>query len=85
MTQIQTFKNASFEVQCICVKGDAWFKGKDIANILGYKNTKDAMLDHVDDDTQKFEELSRGPVFLPLAANPNNAIFINESGLYFLI
>ena len=69
MAQIQTFKNSSFEVQCICVKGDPRFKGKDIASILGYKNTKEAIIDHVDDDDkQKLEELARGHVFLPLAA-----------------
>jgi len=50
MTQIQTFKKSSFEVQCICVKGDAWFKGKDIANILGYKNAMQVVGVNVDED-----------------------------------
>ena len=39
MTQIQTFQNASFKVQCVCVSGEPWFRGKDVAMMLGYANT----------------------------------------------
>ena len=58
MTQIQTFQNASFKVQCVCVSGEPWFKGKDVAKILGYNNTTQALIKNVDDDDKKkMEEL----------------------------
>ena len=30
--------------------GTLWFVARDVANILGYHNTKKAIIDHVDDD-----------------------------------
>ena len=76
---------AGFELKYILVDGEPWFKGKVVANALGYINTKLAILDHVEnDDKKKMEEL-RGIVSLPLDYNTRNTIFINESGLYSLI
>ena len=86
MTQIQTFSNSSFSVQCMCVKGEPWFKGKDVATILGYQNTKQAIRVNVDeDDKKKLEEVSKGLSDSPLPGNSKNIVFINESGLYSLI
>ena len=86
MTQIQTFQNASFKVQCVCVSGEPWFKGLDIATVLGYTNSRKAIIDHVDDDDKmKFEEVSKGNETLRLPGNSKNTVFINESGLYSLI
>ena len=60
MTQIQTFENSSFKVQCVCVSGEPWFKGKEVATILGYKNTMQAIRVNVDDDDKKkMEELGK--------------------------
>ena len=50
MTAIQTFQNSSFKVQCFCVDGNPWFRGKDVATVLGYVNTKQAIRVNVDDD-----------------------------------
>ena len=70
MTQIQTFQNSSFSVQCICAKGEPWFKGKDVATILGYQNTKQAIRVNVDDDDKKkLEEASKGLSDSPLPGN----------------
>ena len=67
MTQIETFQNSSFKVECICVKGEPWFKGKDVAMILGYANTAKAILNNVDDDDKKkLEEVSKGLSDSPL-------------------
>ena len=86
MTQIQTFQNSSFKVQCVCVDGAPWFKGFDIATVLGYTNSRKAIIDHVDDDDKmKFEEVSKGNETLRLPGNSKNTVFINESGLYSLI
>ena len=85
MTQIQTFQNSSFQIGCVCVDGNPWFRGKDVATILGYNNTKQAIIKNVDvDDKKKMEELG-GLSERPLDANAKQTIFINESGLYSLI
>ena len=72
MTQIQTFQNSSFnrgKVQCACVSGEPWFRGKDVATVLGYANTKQAIIKNVDgDDKKKMEELG-GLSERPLDAN----------------
>ena len=53
MTQIQTFQNSSFKVQCVCVSGEPWFRGKDVATILGYADTKKAIANNIDADYKK--------------------------------
>ena len=50
MTQIQTFQYSSFKVKCVCTNGEPWFRGKDVAWVLGYIDTKKAIANHVDDD-----------------------------------
>ena len=58
MTQIQTFQNSSFKIECVCVDGNPWFRGKDVATTLGYNNTKQSIRVNVeDDDKKKMEEL----------------------------
>ena len=85
MTQIQTFQNASFKVQCVCVSGEPWFRGRDVATVLGYANTTKAIINNVEeDDKKKMEELGN-PCEGLLDANARKTIYINESGLYSLI
>ena len=58
MTTIQTFQNSNFKVQCICVDGSPWFRGKDVATVLGYADTKKAITKNVDEyDKQIFSDL----------------------------
>ena len=66
---------------------DIWFRGKTVASILGYSNSRKAINDHVDEEDKcKLDELkSRGNDSLPLTWNLKNTIYINESGLYCLI
>ena len=65
--------------------GEPWFKGKEIATILGYANTKQAIIVNVDvDDKCKFDTL-RGLSDSPLDYNTRNLMYINESGLYSLV
>ncbi len=86
MTQLRTFQSDSFKVQCLSVDGSPWLKGKDVADILGYTNSRKAIGDHVEDDDKKtIEEVSKGNDSLRLPANSKNTVFINESGLYSLI
>ena len=85
MTQLQTFQNSSFKVQCVCVSGEPWFKGKEVAAILGYANTRQAIRVNVDDDDKKKMEELGGLSDSPLDANAKQSMYINESGLYSLI
>jgi len=75
--------------------GEIWFVGKDVAEILGYKDTKSAIIDHVDDDDKmivnqkKFQKIASeskgGETPPPKFDSPRGLMFINESGLYSLI
>ena len=75
----QIFKNAEFgSIRTCMVDGEIYFVGKDVASGLGYKNTKDALMRHVD------EEDKLGSGFTTSGQN-REMIIINESGLYSLI
>lgn len=51
MKELQVFKNKEFgQVRVIEKDGEPWFIGKDIAEILGYSNPRDALRKHVDDE-----------------------------------
>ena len=74
-----------FELKYVVVDSEPWFKGKVVANALGYVNTKLAIIDHVESsDKKKMEELM-GISQIPLDYRMRTSMFINESGLYSLI
>jgi hypothetical protein len=51
MSELQIFQNAEFgSVRSITVNGEPYFVGKDVAEILGYGNTRDALAAHVDEE-----------------------------------
>ena len=50
MCETLTFQNSSFKIHQVVVDGEPWFRGKDIAKVLGYQNTTKAIIVHVDDD-----------------------------------
>ena len=58
-------------------RGEPWFVGSDVANSLGYANTRKALRDHVDE-----EDKTRNESFL---VNGTAPILINESALYTLV
>ena len=79
MTQIQTFENSSFKVQCVCVSGEPWFRGRDVATILGYNNTTQALIKNVDDDDKKkMEELGVPKWDPPMATKGGQCILTNQ-------
>ena len=61
-------------------KGETFFVGKDVAEALGYKNTRKALLDHVDKDDRE-----DGVTIRDAIGRSQNIVVINESGLYSLI
>ena len=61
-------------------KGEPWFVGKDVAKVLGYKKTENALMVHVDNE-DKTTTLIQGT-----GSNyKSKAVIINESGLYSLV
>ena len=80
MNNLQIFNNPEFgAVRAVEHDGEPWFVGKDVAEALGYSNTRDALDRHVDDDDKNSVVNPDGK-----RGNPNVTI-INESGLYSLI
>jgi len=73
-------------VECVMVNGEPWFKGKSVATILGYADTKDAISKHVYPEFKKPLNLLMKPIegtnSLPSTCSENNAHFISEAGLY---
>jgi len=74
------------QLSVIKQEDNIWFRAKTVAEILGYKNTKDALIRHVDDEDKiKLGQFEKGRVSRPLKKNEKNTIYINESGMYSLI
>ena len=49
--EIQLFHNDEFgEVRTVLIDGEPWFVGKDVATVLGYKETAKAIRFHVDEE-----------------------------------
>uniref|UniRef100_UPI00359C28FB BRO family protein n=1 Tax=Thomasclavelia spiroformis TaxID=29348 RepID=UPI00359C28FB len=79
MNELQIFKNEDFgEIRSLIVDNEPWFVGKDVANILGYSNTRKAINDHVDEE-------DKGVTKCDTLGGKQDLIVINESGLYSLI
>lgn len=66
------------EVRTVMFDDEPWFVGKDIAEILGYVNSRDALAKHVDEDDKLTSQIAT-------AGQMRNQTVINESGLYSLI
>uniref|UniRef100_UPI000CF5BFCF BRO family protein n=1 Tax=Streptococcus suis TaxID=1307 RepID=UPI000CF5BFCF len=77
--ELQIFKNEKFgEVQLVEINNEPWFIGKEIAEILAYKEPNKAITRHVDEeDRTKHPILTKGGL--------QDSYIINESGLYSLI
>ena len=70
------------QVRTVVRDGEPWFVGKDGAIVLGYGNTKDALLSHIDEEDRAILQRSENATF----EIPNRGLtIINESGLYSLI
>ena len=78
MEKVQVFKNEEFEVRTVEVDGEPWFIGKDVANVLGYSNSRKALADHVDDE-------DKGVTKCDTLGGVQEVTIINESGLYSLV
>lgn len=80
MNELQIFNSEEFgEIRTVTIDNEPWFVGKDVAEALGYSNTRDALSTHVADEDKNTVVISDGK-----RGNPNQTV-INESGLYALI
>ena len=79
-TEIKIFKNEMFgEIRTLVnEKGETFFVGKDVAEALGYSNTRKALQDHVDDE-------DKGVTKRDTLGGIQQMVVINESGLYSLV
>ena len=85
----KTFKNEELGLELksyIDKQQNVWFRGKDVAEILGYSKTRDALSRHVDNEDKKLI------CCRPQNVDTNNCdlrgkyfTFINESGFYSLV
>lgn len=99
MNELKIFENSEFgRMRTMATDGEMWFCGSDVAEALGYKNTKDALATHVDEEDKRIFQRSEIatlenhipksalPVDFVSAEIPNRGMtFINESGLYALV
>lgn len=79
MNKIMIFENEEFgKVRTVCINGEPWLVGKDVATILEYSNPLKALRDHVDAEDKGVNEM-----FTPGGKQPITVI--NESGFYSLV
>lgn len=78
--EITLFNNMEFgNVRALTIDNEPWFVGSDVARVLGYKKTADAVNANVDEG----DSIRRG--VSDANGHTQQMILINESGLYDLI
>lgn len=79
MNELKVFNSPEFgQVRTFDKDGEPWFVGKDVAIILGYERTADAIRAHVDEDDKGVGEIQT-------PGGKQKIVIINESGLYSLV
>lgn len=79
MNELKQFNFENNQVRTLLINDEPWFVGKDVAEILGYSNPRDALSKHVDSEDKNSVAIHDGN-----KGNPNLTI-INESGVYALV
>lgn len=78
-SQLQVFQNEAFGKMRVIVKeGEPWFAGKDVAEALGYSNTRDALAQHV-------REHHKADVVIHDGRQNRKQVIIDEAGFYSLV
>lgn len=78
MSDLQIFNFSGADIRTLTIDEEPYFVGKDVAEVLGYKNTKDALIRHVDDDDKRGSQITT-------PSGRQTMTVISESGLYSLI
>lgn len=77
MNALQIFNFGNHEVRTVIIDNEPYFVGKDVASVLGYSNSRDALAKHVDDE-------DKGVAKCDTRGGKQDLVVINESGLYSL-
>lgn len=77
--QLFVNKELELEVRAVEINGEGWLVGKDVAEVLGYKDTADALKKHVDIEDKMGRQIADS------LGRLQNTQVINESGLYSLV
>lgn len=81
MNELKIFENAEFgSIRTVEINNEPYFVGKDVAEVLGYSNTRKALIDHIDE-----EDKTDGVTIRDAIGREQKSVCINESGLYSLI
>lgn len=78
MYELQNFTFDGSMVRTITINNEPYFIGKDVAQVLGYRDTSDALKKHVDEE-------DKGVCEMPTPGGRQQMKMVNESGLYSLI
>lgn len=79
MDNLQVFQNKEFgSIRTVQLDNETYFVGKDIADALGYTNSRKAIADHVSEE-------DKGVTKCDTLGGVQDLTVINESGLYALI
>ena len=81
MNELEIFNNQEFgTIRTTEINGEPFFVGKDVAEVLGYSNSRKALADHVDP-----EDKMDGVTIRDSIGRDQNPVFISESGVYALV
>ena len=78
MNHLKIWNYEDSTVRTVEIEGKIYFVGKDVAEVLGYSNTRDALAKHVDVEDKATVAIHDG-------SQNRNVTVINESGVYALI
>lgn len=79
MNELTIFESEEFgKVRVVEIDNEPWFVGKDVAEALGYMNTRQAISTNVDEE-------DRGVHPIDTPSGTQNMTIINESGMYSLV
>ena len=79
MNEVKIFNSKEFgDIRTVTINGEPWFVGKDVAEVLGYSNSRDALAKHVCSE-------DKGVAECDTLGGKQKLGIINESGLYTLI
>lgn len=73
MNELQQFNFEGLNIRTLVIENEPFLVGKDVADVLGYSNSRDALAKHVDIENR----------FLLYRVNPYNQIIKNKIGLNF--
>ena len=79
LSKVEIFRSEQFgEIRTVEISNTGWLVGKDVAEKLGYKDTVNALKDHVEEEDKLTWQIAT-------SGQKRNMTVINESGLYSLV